>query len=112
MSDPGTDPEAIARAYYGAIDEGWYDDLRELLGADFLHDRPDRDIEGPDEFVRFMREERPLTETAHELDGCYRNRGSVAIQGRLRHDGETLFAFVDVHAIEDGRIAHLRTYTG
>ena len=106
-----SDPETVARAYYEAIDDGRYEKLRTLLGTDFLHDRPDRGIEGPDEFVRFMREERPLTATTHEIDSCYRNGSSVAIQGRLHRDGETLFAFVDVHAIEDERIARLRTYT-
>ena len=106
-----SDPETVARAYYEAIDDGRYEDLRDLLGADFLHDRPDRDIEGPEALVQFMREERPLTETTHEIDGCYRNDESVAIQGRLEHDGEILFRFLDNHAIEDRRITHLRTYT-
>jgi ketosteroid isomerase-like protein len=106
-----TEPEAVTRAYYAAIDEGRYDDLRDLLGAGFVHDRPDRVLGSPEEFVRFMREDRPLTDTAHELDGCYRNDGRIAVRGRLRHDGEDLFSFLDVHVVENGRIAHLRTYT-
>lgn len=109
MADP--DPEAVARAYYTAIDEGRYDDLEALLAPRFVHDRPDRVLDSPDEFVRFMREERPLTDTTHAVDAIYRNTGRVAARGRLCHDAETLFTFLDVHTIENGRISHLRTYT-
>ena len=106
------DPETIARAYYAAIDEGRYDDLEALLGPEFVHDRPDRTLDGATRFVRFMREGRPLTDTTHEIDGCYRNDDRIAVRGRLRHDGEDLFSFVDAHTVENERITHLRTYTG
>ena len=59
-----------------------------------------------------MREERPLTDTTHEIDGCYRNGDRIAVRGRLRRDGEDLFSFVDVHTVENELIVRLRTYTG
>ncbi|PSQ23273.1 ketosteroid isomerase [Halobacteriales archaeon QS_8_65_32] len=106
------DPETVARAYYAAIDEGRYDDLRGLLGSGFVHDRPDGNLGGPETFVRFMRDERPLTDTTHEIDGTYANGERIAVRGRLCHDGGVLFEFLDVHTIEEGTLAHLRTYTG
>jgi len=106
----GSDPEAVARAYYAAIDEGRYDDLGALLDPAFVHDRPDRVLDSPDEFVRFMREDRPLTDTTHAVEAIYRNSDRIAVRGRLRHDDEVLFPFLDVHTIENGRISHLRTF--
>ena len=109
MSD--LDPEAVACAYYAAIDEDRYDDLDALLDPVFVHDRPDRVLDGPDEFVRFMREERPLTDTTHAVDAIYRNGDRLAVRGRLCHDGDVVFSFLDVHTTENGRISHLRTFT-
>ena len=102
------------RSYYRATDDGRYDALRGLLAPEFVHDRPDRTFDGRETFVSFMRDERPLTETAHEIDGIYasEDQSEVAVRGRLLDsDGEQLFGFVDVHAVEDGSIAHVRTYT-
>jgi ketosteroid isomerase-like protein len=110
-----------ARTYYRAIDGGEYDRLREILASGFVHDRPDQTLSGPDRFVRFMREERPMTDTTHAVDALYdatgdgedhgNDRGEVAVRGRLRHEGEDLFGFVDVFTVEGGDIARLRTYT-
>ena len=103
-----------ATAYYAAIDEDRYDDLRDLLAPGFVHDRPDRTLSGRDSFVGFMRDERPRTETSHALDGVYADEkgGEIAVRGRLLDaDGERLFGFVDVHALDDGAIAHIGTYT-
>lgn len=116
MSGPDSDhdpaPEAVARAYYAAIDEDRYDALEALLAPAFIHDRPDRVLEGPEESVRFMREERPLTDTIHAIEATYRNGERIAVRGRLsRDDDEALFSFLDVHTVEDGRISHLRTFT-
>ena len=129
------DPIALAREYYRHIDDADYDALADLLAPAFVHDRPDRTIEGGDRFVRFMREERPATDTSHELDAAYVRDGAgtgrdvdpnsgeadesdaeatteVAVRGRLlRADGSEWFGFVDVFAVEGGRLAHLRTYT-
>jgi ketosteroid isomerase-like protein len=114
-----------ARTYYRAIDDGEYDRLGDVLAPGFVHDRPDRTLSGADRFVRFMREERPMTDTTHAVDALYhgdddagrdagdtRNAGGeVAVRGRLRRGGEDLFGFVDVFAFEGAEIARLRTYT-
>jgi ketosteroid isomerase-like protein len=104
--------ERLAREYYRAIDDGDYDALVDLLAPQFVHDRPDRTIEGRERFVRFMREERPETDTSHEVDAVYRDSGSVAVEGRLlRADGSEWFGFVDVFAVADGAAIELTTYT-
>ncbi|EMA55289.1 MULTISPECIES: nuclear transport factor 2 family protein [Halococcus] len=115
---------AVVRSYYAAIDESRYDDLAGLLAADFVHERPDRTFGGREAFVVFMRDDRPRTDTTHELDAIYTDEpsgdvatgtetgGEVAVRGRLLGaDGERLFGFVDVHTVENGSIARIRTYT-
>lgn len=100
-----------ARAYYRAIDDDEYDRLRDVLASTFVQERPDLTLEGPDRFVRFMREERPKTDTTHAVDAMYENGSEVAVRGRLLSGEEYLFGFVDVFAFEGGEIALLRTYT-
>jgi len=102
--------------YYDAIDAGDYDRLRALLASEFVQRRPDRTLDGPDQFVRFMREERPRTDTEHVLDavGDDGNDGETTVfaQGRLRgNDGTDMFGFVDVHRVGDDGIESLTTYT-
>ena len=115
-------PVAHARAYYRALDGGDYDLLGALLAPGFVHERPDMTLEGRERFVRFMREERPSTDTTHPVDGVYRRGGhggpagdsptEVAVRGRLlAADGSELTGFVDVFTFEDGSMARLRTYT-
>jgi ketosteroid isomerase-like protein len=102
------------RGYYDAIDGGDYDRLRALLAPGFVQERPDRTLDGRDRFVRFMREERPRTDTEHVLeDVCAATDGAtVFARGRLRTgDGTDLFGFVDVHRVGDGGIESLVTYT-
>ena len=106
------DGSSLARAYYRYIDQGAYDELGALLAAEFRQVRPDRTLEGREAFVRFMREERPLTDTSHHLDAVYVEDGRVAVEGRLvRTDGGELFGFVDTFRFEGDRIACVRTYT-
>jgi len=111
-----------ARTYYRAIDDDEYDRLGEILSPGFVHDRPDRTLSGPDRFVRFMREERPMTDTTHAVDALYHGGGEadgtgrgedgeVAVRGRLLGNGSVLFGFVDVFGFEDAAIERLRTYT-
>jgi ketosteroid isomerase-like protein len=105
-------PESLVRAFYEALDEHAYDDLRELLAPAFTHHRPDRTFEGRATFVSFMREDRPAKDTSHEIQRLFAADDSVAVQGRLRRsDGDLLFRFADVHTVEDGQIQQLRTYT-
>lgn len=100
------------RSFYAAIDEDRYDDLADLLAPAFVHERPDRTIDGRETFITFMRDERPLTETTHVLDRVYSNENEVAVRGRLLNsEDERLFGFVDVHTVEDRSIARVRTYT-
>ena len=102
----------LARSYYRHIDEGAYGGLRHLLAEGFRQVRPDRTIEGPEAFVRFMREDRPTTDTAHRVDALYVGDGHVAVEGRLvRTEGGELFGFVDTFRFEDDRIARIHTYT-
>lgn len=102
-----------ARTYYRSIDDGEYDRLGEILASGFVHDRPDRTLSGAAEFVRFMREERPMTDTTHVVDALYagHERDEVAVRGRLLRGEKELFGFVDVFAFDGTEIARLRTYT-
>ncbi|PSP84481.1 ketosteroid isomerase [Halobacteriales archaeon QS_6_64_34] len=112
MSEPPTAPVDRARAYYRALDRGDYELLAALLAAEFVHDRPDRTIEGRERFVRFMREERPQTDTTHPIDAVFEADGTVAVRGRLLDaDGDHIVGFVDIFAFTDGGIARVETYT-
>lgn len=109
--------EETVRGYYDTIDAGDYDRLSALLDPSFVHHRPDRTIDGRDAFIRFMREERPRTDTVHELDAVFVHTegdrpATMAVEGSLLAHGEMLFSFVDVHRLAaTGQIASLRTYT-
>jgi len=103
------------RAYYDAIDAGDYDRLRDLLAPEFVQERPDRTFEGRAAFVRFMRDDRPRTDTEHVLSEVCASDGerpvTVFARGRLRSvDGDDLFGFVDVFRVGE-RIESLATYT-
>ncbi|WP_323191000.1 nuclear transport factor 2 family protein [Halostella sp. PRR32] len=126
-----TDAEETVRSFYAALDDGAYDDLEALLSPEFVQRRPDRTFEGRDAFVSFMRDDRPMTDTVHELRTVFVADGEreVAARGRLetaaersasnpasktRQDADTevLFQFVDVHRFaDDGRIERLDTFT-
>lgn len=106
------DAEALARGYYEAVDEGEYERLRELLDPDFVQERSDRTFEDRASFVAFMRDDRPETDTTHEVDHVTVDGDRIVVEGTLRRaNGEVWFRFADAFAIEDGRLASLRTYT-
>ncbi|WP_092893096.1 nuclear transport factor 2 family protein [Halopelagius inordinatus] len=108
------DEGAVARDYYEAIDAGDYDRLASLLTPRFVQHRPDRTFEGREAFVAFMREDRPETETRHDVVEAYRaaNGDGRAVHGRLvGADGEVRFEFVDVFAFDGGRIRQIETFT-
>ena len=116
MSEPPTAPADRARAYYRALDEGDYDLLESLLAEAFVHERPDRTFEGRARFVRFMREERPQTETTHRIETVFeaaeRSGGPVAVRGQLlAADGDPIVAFADIFEFSAERIARIETYT-
>ena len=106
-----TERTEAARAYYRTVDDGAYEQLASLLTSEFVHERPDRTLDGRERFVRFMREERPVTDTTHVVDAVYRDDPEVAVRGRLRRDGDDLFEFVDVFSFDGDAIAEIRTYT-
>lgn len=106
-----SDPAALARGYYDALDAGDYDRLASLLAPDFVQRRPDRTFEGRDRFVAFMRDDRPNTDTTHAVERVYPVGPGVAVRGRLLDDdGEEVFAFVDVFDVSEGRLTALETY--
>jgi ketosteroid isomerase-like protein len=106
--------QASARAYYRALDDGDYDLLGDLLDPEFVHERPDVTIQPRERFVRFMREERPMTDTSHPIDAVYTQAEGreVAVRGRLLGpDGDRLTRFVDVFSFDGGKIVQVRTFT-
>lgn len=117
------EPAVRAREYYRALDEGDYAALDALLAPGFVQERPDLTLEGRERFVRFVREERPQTDTTHAVDAVYpcdssasREDGddpdAVAVRGRLLDaDGGLLVRFVDVFAVGPDGVERLDTYT-
>jgi len=106
------DQVATARAYYRALDKGDYDLLADLLTAAFVHERPDRTFEGRAQFVQFMREDRPQTDTTHPIDAVYTGETGVVVEGRLLDaDGETITRFADRFSFSDAAISRIETYT-
>ena len=106
------DRDSRVRAYYRRLDDGDYAELESLLHPDFVQRRPDRTFEDRDSFLRFMRSERPLTATSHEITTICASKGGRAVSGQLRDsDDNELFAFIDIFAFgPDGRITRLTTY--
>lgn len=102
--------DAVAE-YYRAVDEHAYDALAEVLAAGFVHVRPDTTLEGRDRFVEFMRSERPMQDTTHEVDAVYTNQEEVAVRGRLVRDDRVVFGFVDVFGFADEKVARVQTFT-
>jgi len=112
-------PEGLVREYYAAIDDGDYDALRDLLHPDFTQERGDRTFASRDEFVSFMRDDRPRHDTRHDVETVYDgpNEGQ-AVAGTLvatddagaEDAGAVLFAFLDVFEIQHGSIVGLRTF--
>lgn len=106
------DAADLVRTYYRALDEGDYDALNGILAEEFVHYRGDQTLEGRVEFVRFMRDHRPETDTVHVIDTIYDGPDGVAVRGRLRHgDGSVWFTFIDAFTVQGGRLRDLTTYT-
>lgn len=105
------DREAVVRGYYAALDDHDYDALSTLLAPGFVHDRPDMTLDGRERFVRFMREERPTSDTTHDLVTVCTDGETVLARGRLLGGDEVLVRFVDAFTVEEDRLARLVTYT-
>lgn len=107
-------PQAVARAYYRALDTDDYELLGNLVTAGFVHHRPDMTLEGRKRFVEFMREERPQTDTTHPVDAMYRQTAGdeLVVRGRLLASDDTMIVrFTDVFSFEGKKIAGIRTFT-
>lgn len=105
-----TDREQLSRAHYECLDSGDYERLESILTATFVHERPDMTLSGREEFVTFMREQRPRTDTTHRIETVYLSDDGTAVEGRLVADSETLTGFVDLFEFDDGRIDRIDTY--
>jgi ketosteroid isomerase-like protein len=105
------DPAQVVERYYDALDAHRYDALADALAPSFVQQRPDRTFEGRAAFVGFMRDERPVTESTHDLEEVIADGDRVAVRGRVVDDEEVLFAFADFFALADGQITRLDTYT-
>jgi ketosteroid isomerase-like protein len=105
------DREATVRGYYRALDEHAYEALDEVLAPEFVHDRPDRTFVGRTAFVQFMRDERPMKDTSHELEAIYDDEAGAVAHGRLLDSEDTpLFQFVDIFEFEDGKATRVTTF--
>jgi len=106
------DRDSRVRAYYQRLDDGDYAGLESLLHPEFSQRRPDRTFEDRASFLTFMRSERPVTDTRHDITTVCASRGGRAASGTLRDsEGNELFTFIDVFMFgPDGRISRLITY--
>jgi ketosteroid isomerase-like protein len=118
-------PADLVADYYTALDTHDYDALRDYLAPDFVQHRPDRRFDSREAFVRFMRDERPDSETTHRVHACYApadsagdeaetgdDRSEILARGDLLSaEGDLLVRFVDRFRIADGEIAALETFT-
>ncbi|ELZ79492.1 hypothetical protein C455_07907 [Haloferax larsenii JCM 13917] len=113
---PAVHPDAtyLARLYYTALDDHGYDTLQELLCPTFVHDREDMTLDGRDEFVSFMRDGRPQTDTTHVIDQYIQSKhgDEIVVRGHLEDStGDELFVFLDRFRARDGKLAELKTFT-
>ncbi|SEH16485.1 Ketosteroid isomerase-related protein [Natronorubrum sediminis] len=105
------DPAALVRRYYDALDHHEYETLEDVLSPEFVQRRPDRTFEDREQFVRFMREDRPNPDTSHDLETVVADGDHVAVNGRVLDDGAVLLEFADVFALGNGQITRLETYS-
>ena len=81
--------EATVRAYYDRLDDARYDDLRTVLAPGFTQRRPDRTFPDREAFLAFLVEDRPHTDTVHELDGVFVQASDDTPARRQRTDSPT-----------------------
>ncbi len=97
--------------YYRCLDEHCYDTLRKLLSEKFTQRRPDRSFGNPDEFIGFMRGDRPVMDTRHRIESVEIHDDQITASGRLEGPGgKILFRFEDRFEFDDqGKILQLTT---
>lgn len=97
------DPEGTVREYYAALDDHRYDDLRGILAPGFTQHRPDRTFEDRAAFVAFVREDRPHSDTTHDIDGVYTHTNGATGPGSDATDRTTARpSDSDSHALASG----------
>jgi ketosteroid isomerase-like protein len=108
------DATYLARLYYTAIDDHGYDVLRDILDPNFVQQRGDVTLDGREEFVSFMRDDRPNKDTRHVVDRYIQSKSDdeIVVRGHLEDsDGDEMFVFLDRFRARDGKIAELKTFT-
>lgn len=113
-TETATDAVSTVRTYYQCLDDHDYDTLESILTPAFTQRRPDRTFDDREAFVAFMRDDRPMTDTSHEVLEVFADAGGerVLARGHLCGGaGDRLFEFADVFTLEDGSLARLETYT-
>ncbi|WP_225335318.1 nuclear transport factor 2 family protein [Halomicrobium urmianum] len=68
--------------YLDGIDQGDKDLLRDAFTPDVVHEHPERDIEGIDEFLTFKVDEQPPQESEHEVSRRIHVPEASVVQGR------------------------------
>ena len=108
------DATYLARQYYTAIDEHGYEMLRDILDPEFVQHRGDMTLDGREEFVSFMRDDRPQKDTTHVIDRYIQSKSDdeIVVRGHLEDSaGDEMFVFLDRFRTRDGKIAELKTFT-
>lgn len=128
-------PADLVADYYSALDSHDYDALRNCLDAAFVQHRPDRRFDSREAFVRFMRDERPQSDTTHRIHDCYVPHDATGDDAEVSEDGaetseddaevsevlargdllsaegDLLVRFVDRFRIAERSIVELETFT-
>ncbi|WP_416840192.1 nuclear transport factor 2 family protein [Haloferax sp. DFSO52] len=107
------DATFLARLYYTALDEHGYDTLRDILDPDFVQHRGEMTLDGREEFVSFMRDDRPQKDTTHVIDRYIQSKSEdeIVVRGHLEDStGDELFVFLDRFRTREGQISELKTF--
>ncbi|MFC5368476.1 nuclear transport factor 2 family protein [Salinirubrum litoreum] len=118
---PTVAPVDLVADYYRALDTHDYDALQNVLDPGFVQHRPDRRFDSREAFVRFVRDDRPQSDTTHrvhtryvpdaEADGTPDATEVLARGEVLSAEGDLLVRFVDRFRIVAGSIVELETFT-
>lgn len=113
---PQTEPTDMVRSYYRYVDAESYDELLGLFAEDIAYHRPGHEpLEGMDDFERFYREIRDLTDGTHDLDSVVKDDNVVAVRVTFagkQHDSPIEIGFADFFTFDDqALITERHTYT-
>lgn len=87
--------------------------LRNLLEPEFVQHRGDMTLSGREEFVTFMRDDRPQKDTRHVIERYIQSKSDdeIVVRGHLEDgDGDELFVFLDRFRARDGKLSELKTF--